>query len=354
MLKKISIKGFKSIRAMDLELSDINLFIGANGVGKSNFLSFLGMVRSIYFQRLQQYAKSFGADSLLYYGRKTTEAIDGSLDFGNNVYEFKLQATHQDGLFLEHESSIYKKGTRKDFTFYNLDESQIRDSTSYRDEYLRNHLSSYVKYHFHDTSSGSSMRLPCNIADNQVLRTNGSNLAAYLYLLQEKYPKSLRRIESAVQTIMPAFDRFNLHPDNLDHNHIRIEWIEQGHEDKYFSAADLSDGSLRFIALSALLLQPSLPAIILLDEPELGLHPAAIEMLAGMIQSAAGRGCQLIISTQSVDLISCFKPENVITVDRENGQSVFRRLRSEDFAEWLEDYSLGDLWRKSVVGGQPK
>lgn len=353
MLKRISIKGFKSIREMDLDLRSINLFIGANGVGKSNFLSFLVMVRYIYIQRLQQYAKTYGADTLLYYGLKTTEAIEGSLDFGNNVYEFTLQPTHQNGLFIEHESSIYKGGHNV-FSYNNLDESHIKDSDSYRDAYLRSHLASYVKYHFHDSSAGSPMRMACKIADNEMLKTNGSNLAAYLYFLQEKHPKSLRRIESAVQTIMPAFDRFNLHPDKLDPEQIRLEWIEQDHDDKYFSAADLSDGSLRFIALSALLMQPTLPGIILLDEPELGLHPAAVEMLAGMIHSAAGKGCQLIVSTQSVDLISSFEPEDVIVVDREDGQSVFHRLNSDDLSSWLEDYSLGDLWRKSVVGGQPR
>ena len=123
--------------------------------------------------------------------------------------------------------------------------------------------------------------------------------------------------------------------------------------DKYFAAKDLSDGSIRFIALATLLLQPTLPKVIIIDEPELGLHPVAIAKLCSMIKSASERGCQIIISTQSADLISHFNACDVITVDRKDGQSVFNRLDNESLQQWLQDYSLGELWTKSIIHGQP-
>lgn len=134
---------------------------------------------------------------------------------------------------------------------------------------------------------------------------------------------------------------------------IELAWNDINAPDKYFSANDLSDGSIRFMALATLLMQPLLPKVIIIDEPELGLHPVAITKLSGLIKSAAARGCQVIISTQSVNLISNFEAEDVITVDRQNGQSVFNRLNSKELEKWLNDYSLGDLWTKSIINGQP-
>jgi len=153
--------------------------------------------------------------------------------------------------------------------------------------------------------------------------------------------------------VMPYFERFDLEPQALDGS-VELVWNDVDAPDKYFSANDLSDGSIRFIALAALLLQPELPKIIIIDEPELGLHPVAVTMLAGMIHSAAARGCQIIVSTQSVNLINNFEAEDIVTVDRQDGQSVFNRLSKDSLKNWIEDYTLGELWMKSVINGQPE
>jgi predicted ATPase len=185
------------------------------------------------------------------------------------------------------------------------------------------------------------------------LKVNGSNLPAFLYYLQQKAPKALKRIELNIRSVMPYFAGFVLEPRKLNPEEIQLAWKDQNDLEEFFTAMDLSDGSLRFIALSVLLMQPDLPNTIIIDEPELGLHPVAIAKLAGLIKSVAERGCQMIVSTQSVDLINHFEPENVITVDRKDGQSVFSRLDGTELGHWLEDYSLGELWSKSVIKGQP-
>lgn len=186
-----------------------------------------------------------------------------------------------------------------------------------------------------------------------MLREDGSNLPAYLYYLQEKYPKTFKRIEQTIQSISPFFERFNLIPFALDENAIFLEWIDKEHPDMYFNAIHLSDGSLRFIALCTLLLQPNLPSLLIIDEPELGLHPAAIDKISGLIRSVSKKGCQVIISTQSETMLNNFEPDDIITVDREDNQSVFHRLEKSKLNSWLDDYSIGELWNKSVIKGQP-
>ena len=356
MLHRIDIQGFKSIKNLSLEMKPINILIGSNGVGKSNFVSFFKLLNKIYDQRLQQYALQQGADNLMHFGRKKTKQIKGYLDFGNNAYEFSLLPTSQNGLFIEREDSILPKGSSKyrdSFYNENLNESLIKVSNTYRDKYLSDHLESYKIYHFHDTSETAPLRARAQVNDNRILRENGGNLPAYLYFLMMKHPKNYKRIESIVQSVVPDFDRFDLQPMVLDENVIELNWSELNQPEYYFNATHLSDGSLRFIALVTLLEQPILPKVIIIDEPELGLHPVAIEKLAALIKSVAARGCQMIISTQSVNLLNHFDAEDIITVDRVDGQSVFSRLDSDSLCEWLKDYSLGELWTKSLIKGQP-
>lgn len=354
MLDRISIENFKSIKTLDLKLDRLNLLIGSNGVGKSNFLSFFKLVQNIYEQRLEKYSMQVGAENLLHYGSKTSDYISGNLHFGLNGYEFSLLPNDKSGLFIEREDSSYESGGKYSPTSWNsnLPESHIKDSKGYRDSYLRDYLSGIKIYHFHDTSPNAPLRIEATIQDNHYLKGDGSNIAAFLYFLSKKYPKSFNRIENTVRSVAPFFGRFNLSPDRLDETRIRLEWLDSSGSDKYFNASHLSDGSLRFIALATLLLQPRLPSLIIIDEPELGLHPVAINKLSAMIQVASKKS-QMIISTQSVGLLNNFEAEQIITVDKEGSQSRFQRLSVKDLATWLEDYSIGELWSKSVIKGQP-
>lgn len=352
MLKRIKINGYKSIREMELELHPINILIGSNGVGKTNFISFFKLVNNMYEQHLQQYSMQSGVDRLLHYGYKTTKEINGLLDFGDNKYKFTLQAADDNTLFIAEEESV-STGMTDVYPTTNIKESSIKSSEYPRDIWLKKYLESYKIYHFHDTAKGSPLRTNAKVDDNRYLKTDGDNLPAFLYMLQQKYPKVLKRIELVIRSVMPYFDCFLLQPRALDESQISLEWRERNNPDKYFDANDLSDGSIRFIALATLLMQPQLPRVIIIDEPELGLHPMAINKLAGLIKSAVARECQVIISTQSANLINNFDTEDVITVDKRNGQSVFERLDGEELRNWLNDYSIGELWIKSVINGQP-
>ena len=353
MLKEIKIKGYKSLKDVTLDLKPINILIGANGVGKSNFITFFKLVNVIYEQNLQSYSMACGADSLFYYGLKQTNFIEGNLDFGNNAYSFKLAPAKDGSLYISEEKNVYKFSNYI-YPVQNLRESKIKESTRTRDSYLRDFLSSYRIYHFHDTEINSKLRSKnCNIDDNERLAVDGSNLPAFLYLLQEKYPSSLKRIEMVIRSVMPYFHRFVLRQNRLDESRIGLVWQDKNDIEKYFDATDLSDGSLRFIALATLFLQPELPHTIIVDEPELGLHPVAISKLAAMIKSASKRNCQILISTQSAELINYFEPDDILTVDRTEEGTVISRLEPESLKSWLESYTLGELWTKSIIKGQP-
>ncbi len=364
MINRIKIEGYKSIRNLDLELKPINILIGSNGVGKSNFLSFFRLVNSIYEQRLQNYVgKQGGADNLLHFGRKQTNEIYGkvlfkeSLDSShNNSYYFYLSSTSESNLIIEKEASGYNTKWDNDERGYNIYESifesLIKNSSSFRNIYLKNYFESLKIFHFHDTGENSPLRSSSQISDNKYLKDNGQNLPAFLYYLQEKHPKYFNRIEKTVKSIAPYFERFELSPDRLNESMIKLEWKEIDQPDSYFNASHLSDGTLRFIALATLLMQPNLPEVIIIDEPELGLHPFAINKLSGLIRKASAKS-QIIISTQSVNFVDNFEPEEIITVDRENNESVFNRLNSDNLNSWLSEYTIGDLWQKNVIKGQP-
>jgi predicted ATPase len=204
-----------------------------------------------------------------------------------------------------------------------------------------------------DTSSSSPLRKTARIDDNRFLRPDGGNLPAFLYYLRKKHQEAYRLIVRTVQRVAPFFEDFQLEPLQLKPDDIKLEWRHK-RSDQYFDASSLSDGTLRFIALATLFLQPEKyrPSVILVDEPELGLHPYALEMLAALVRQASVT-TQVIVSTQSSLLLDHFEPEDVLVANRVNDGTQLTRLESPQLAKWLEDYSLGQLWEKNEFGGRP-
>ncbi|MBI2091809.1 MAG: AAA family ATPase [Deltaproteobacteria bacterium] len=197
------------------------------------------------------------------------------------------------------------------------------------------------------------MKKTADVNDNRYLRPDGSNLAAFLYYLRRKHETTYSLIRRAVQRVTPFFNDFILNPQKLNPDKIRLEWQHKSSE-AYFDASSFSDGTVRFIALATLFLQPDnyLPSVVLVDEPELGLHPYAITMLASLVKQASIK-TQVIVSTQSPLLLDHFQPEDVLIADRVDGGTQFTRLDSTKLTGWLENYSLGQLWEKNEFGGRP-
>ena len=361
MIEQIIIENYKSIQLAHIPLKKINVLIGTNGAGKSNLISFFVLVQEMLNQRLGSYVlKRDGMERFMYNGRKNSEFIKGLIDFDNkNAFFFKLTPTLANKAFIEYSGDYFNnKGTaeknykdtwNKNLWDNSVEESGIIESPKWRAGYLKQFLKSFTVYHFHDTSLTSSMRYPCNIDDNAYLRHDASNLAAFLYRLQVNEPKNFKLLEATIRAIAPYFNRFNLRPGALPNNQIKIEWLEKD-SDGYRDAFSFSDGTIRFIALATLLIQDNPPATVIIDEPELGLHPRAINKFAGLIRRASTRS-QIILATQSVELLNNFDADDVVVVDRKDNQTTFERLDKELLSTWLEDYALGEIWTMNLIKG---
>jgi len=343
MLNNIAIAGFKSFGSKVLvPLGQLNALIGANGSGKSNFLAAFSFIQAFSFDQITKYvAEQGGANKILHYGSRSTKSLSINVTFEEGGhYSFQFHPTVDDSLRIGKDYTVAYVGTFE------------RDSKlEWKDIIYR--LQAWRLYHFHDTSFHSLMKKKSMLHDNRFLRQDGSNIASFLYLLREKHEESYRMIRNMVRQVAPFFDDFVLEPAALNPDTILLEWRHKN-SDAYFDASSLSDGTLRFMALATLLLQPTelRPEIVLLDEPELGLHPYAIAVLAAMMRSASHE-TQIVAATQSPTLLDHFEAEDVLVAERVRGETRLSRLKAEPLREWLEDYSLGQLWEKNHFGGRP-
>jgi predicted ATPase len=372
MLKRIKIEGFKSIKNLDLELRPLNILIGPNGAGKSNLIAFFRLMNNLVEKNLQVFVrKQGGADKILHFGEKVTRRLVVDLDFPPNEYRCVLEPTVTGGLVFKeeycrvvswhHGEDIGDKSGHKrvplakpgdeESGLASISDQESPSASSKDRTGTIEQMRQWTVYHFADTGPDASIKKACNVHDNLVLRRDASNLAAYLSYIHKTQAKVYEEIVATIRRVAPFFQDFILEPDPINPEMIRLRWKHEG-TDAYFDANDLSDGTLRFICLATLLLQPEPPQTILMDEPELGLHPYAIQILAGLMRSASAR-TQIIASTQSVTLANEFGPDDIVIADRKENESVFRRLAEPEVKDWLASYGVGDLWQKNLVGGTP-
>ena len=355
-LSRLVLKGYKSIAECDLPLGSINVLIGANGAGKSNFIGFFKLIGRILDEQLQVFVGDAGGpDAMLHFGRKTTEVLSAQLYFGNNGYRFQLKPTQDNRMMFAHEALWWNVHGE-----WHPEGGHLETRFKERQHHgpIWSHtvpaMRSWRVYHFHDTSTSAMVKQVHGVGDYQYLREDARNLAAFLQHLKDQHNSHYQRIVKSIQMVAPFFGDFLFRPYASNPEKIQLEWTEAG-QDVPFTASALSDGTLRFICLATVLLQPEvfMPATILIDEPELGLHPFAITMLGAMMKSTAQQH-QIIVSTQSVELVNEFDAEDLIVVDKKGGTSTFSRPSAESLGEWLQDYTLGELWKKNILGGRPQ
>ncbi|QMV16754.1 AAA family ATPase [Vibrio spartinae] len=361
-LDKITIKGFKSIQALeDFELNTLNIIVGANGAGKSNFVAFFKLLSALIDGKLNRFVRdSGGASDLFFCGPKVTKKIEFATHFGSRGFRFNLVATPSNDAAIEDEARYYKNdrtgwwnlGDSSGGTSKMVSEVEQNTPDAKFSKPVYDAIASWKIYHFHDTSSTAPMRGEEIIQDNKILRWDASNIGAFLLKLKSDYPSAYKDIVNAIKLVTPFFDEFLIEPFKRGEKEVvNLTWLQKG-SDYPMQPYHLSDGSIRFICLATALLQPNPPATMIIDEPELGLHPAAISILAELIKAASER-TQVVVATQSPELINYFSIEDIIVANRQGGASTFNRLQVEDYQEWLEDYSVGELWNKNVIAGGP-
>ena len=372
-IEAVRIRGFRSLA--DVELSDLhnaNVLIGANGSGKSNFIRFFEMMSwMLRSRRLEEFvALQGGADDQLHKGNRVTPRMEAELtvhtDAGRNDYRFALAHAHPDRFVFTEEAfrfsaSHLPTAARWQYAPSGQSEAAIVDlaqaqtpppGVNPRTARVVVHLlRDCAVYQFHDTSDASHFKKRWDADDNNTLRTHGGNLAAVLHRLEQEDVRRFELISRHVRRVLPVFDRFQIE-DSF--GKVSLRWKAAG-TDKSFGAHLTSDGSLRFFALVTLLNLPPemLPSVLLLDEPELGLHPAAIALVGGMIKALAVDR-QIIVATQSPLLVDAFDLEDVAVLDLDDGRTTIRRPDADGYQRWLDEGFLpGEMWQKNVIGGHP-
>lgn len=365
-LSQLEIKGYKSIsfnHPVNLVLGDVNILLGANGAGKSNIISFFKMMGFMMSGSLQMYIAQAGTNQkFLYYGAKVTPAMSATIRFENekcyDIYRFSLTHAVPNRLIINSEEvewndfaktkKPYQKQLVSDFN-----ESALVNSDDKTSKIIRDFLSRCKVYQFSDSSQAAPMRQASTVDSAHYLQSEANNLASFLYYLKNNYQDSYKRIVSYVREVIPQLRDFYLEPER---GYISLKWIDTSANDYVLSPDQFSDGSIRYIALATLLLQPeeTMPCVIIIDEPELGLHPYAIDQLTEMIKDASLHA-QVIVATQSPALIDGFSLDDVKVIERDedNQCTVVRQMKEEDYSVWLNDYTVSELWAKNVIGGRP-
>ncbi|MBE7500820.1 MAG: AAA family ATPase [Verrucomicrobiales bacterium] len=372
-LYQISLSGFKSIRDLpDFKLGRLNVLVGPNGAGKSNLVDFFRMLRAMADGGFQRFiTNQGGADGFFFEGPKETKEIGAHLVFGRNEFRFTLEATVASDMTIKEEATRFRGSKvgqypdwrasnwhshgvgKKESSLPTWKDGRSPDGKRTIDSYVYEAVASWTVYHFHDTSSSAPMRRPWPARDFRELLPDAGNIAPFLLRMRETNAASYQRIRETIQLIAPFFDDFLLEPETKgDAELVRLEWRQRGSRFA-FQPYQFSDGTIRFICLATALLQPSPPSTVVIDEPELGLHPVALATLAALLHERAGR-TQLLVSTQSPALLDHFEPEHVVVVERAEGASVFKRLESAELQHWITDYSLGELVRKDIIQAGPR
>lgn len=348
-------EGFTSIRSATLSLNDVNVLVGANGAGKSNFIRALGVLGRIVDSELGLFVGlSGGANALLSAAPAPSRLIRLEVESDVGGYSAALVPAAGDALIFSgetiwrHDTGVAAQlGQGHRETLLTVPGPLRGPEAAALAETLRG----CRVFHFHDTSRTAPVKQQGYTADNRSLHSDAANLAAILLRLRDGDRGRYRRIVRTVKQVAPFFRDFVLEPE-LAPDRVRLRWQQEG-SDTVLPADAFSDGTLRFICLATLLGQPELPGLIVLDEPELGLHPFAIVQLAGMLRAASQEG-QVLLATQSVTLMNQFGLGDLIIVERRDGASVFGRPDPDRLSEWLEEYSLGELWEKNLLGGRPR
>ena len=370
-LNKLTIRGFKSIQDLDgFELKNLNVLIGGNGAGKSNFIQIFRMLGAMTQKNLSKFVlERGGADSFLFNGPRATPKIEAAFEFessssfseGANQYKFELAPTADEKFIVSEERKYvttnwrsYGSPSDESRLYDQKDEASCDGRRNGVGHFVYEAISHWMVYHFHDTSDKAPMRRSEIVEDYHRLRSDAANIAPFLLNLRNTKisKKYYEEIVNAVRLVNPFFEGFRLDIAQLgEAKKVKLSWTQKG-SDYPMQPYHLSDGSIRFICLATALLQPNPPSTIVIDEPELGLHPEAIAVLAELIEDASTR-TQVIVATQSPALIDHFAIDDIVVVNRKGGQSTFKRLKEENFNVWLEEYSIGQLWTKNVIEGGP-
>ncbi len=379
-LKNISVKGFRRLHNIDLEMRNLTVMIGANGSGKTSFLDVFSILAASASGNLhQQLQLKGGLNEILTRGKARELEISLAMNVPDREplkyrlalspkglsYEIREETLTQqsdiyapepfkyiqsDGLDIKYFSQEDRRLLRPNWEHNPLETSLSQVPKMYREpENLRKSLASCTYYGALDVSEKSPIRLPQAMRPAKLPGAKGEDLVSCLYDLRESDRDRFEFLENILSAAFPDFERLNFPP--VAAGTISMTWTDRNFSQPIY-LHELSEGTLRFLWLATLIQSQNLTTITLIDEPEVSLHPDLLRHLVYLMREAA-KHTQLIVATHSDRLIGFLEPHEVLICDTEEGEAKMTWADTLNLSKWLEDYSLDQVWAMNIMGGRP-
>ena len=366
-LKSLAVSNFRSLADARLPLHDLNVIVGPNGSGKTALLEVLHMVHCASQRELSKFLDERGGFQAVLHrtnGRVHDALMQIRIEFDAQSEQksldpdtFVMTLADQTVGYVVREALLEKltpKGNREGAlrlhggpdTATELAYFAVGGDAS---PPIMKFLAGIRLYGALDVGPRSIVRLPQTLTPAQAPGPNGEHLYSALYNLRISAPEIFERLTVLLQQSFPGFKRLEL--PVVGAGQVTLAWYERDSNTPFY-ANQLSEGTLRYLWLVTILLTPQRPPLLLLDEPELSLHPALLRLLAALLQDAA-LTTQIVVATQSSDLIGWLMPEEVLIADKEDGKTLFTWAADLDLKAWLDEYTLRDLWLMGNLGGRP-
>ena len=376
---QLAVQGFRRLNDVRLSLRPLSVMIGANGTGKTSVLDVLALLASSAQARLSSSLSDLaGLANILTYERAEELGLQITMQVpGHEPLQYSLCLRPQGLAHVIREEQLSQKrkphptpflhinSFERDVRYYDPDKKKLLPpswehnslETSLAQvpkmfqepEDFRRRLASSTFYHVLNVDPRSPVRLPQSMGPAELPGKNGEDLVSCLFYLRETNRNRFEAIEDSLRAAFPRFERLDFPP--VAAGTLALAWRERGFSKPLYTH-QLSEGTLRFLWLTTLLQSPGLTALTLLDEPEVSLHPELLSLLADQLREASQR-TQIIVATHSDTLIRFLKPEEVVVLDSaDDGMTKLTRADELDLDQWLEDYSLDELWRNGRLGAR--
>lgn len=382
-LTQLIIQNYRSLADCTLPLRDLAVIIGPNGAGKTALLEVFQLLKRGSQQELAKFLETQGGfHAVLNHREGDSISIELSIDAESEEsdspihYQFELKGRPL-GYTIASERLEWQtdRNASAPFRYIDAGHGEVRyadpaspESTTPVWGYdplelalaqapqvngevdaLRRTLSQTELYGALDVSPRGIIRLPQSLTPTTLPGPNGDNLFSALYNLRASHRDVYDRIIDLLHQGFADFDGVEF--PVVGAGQVTLAWYERG-DSQPFYPNQLSEGTLRFLWISTLLLSPELPGRLLLDEPEISLHPELLKLLAALLQDASARSA-IVVATHSPDLIRWLEPEEVLVADKEDGATRFTWADQMNLDEWLDEYTLRDLWLMGNLGGRP-
>ena len=365
LIEKIRLRNILSFgdKGEEIELQPLNIIIGQNASGKSNLVDVLKLLRSLPQDKgLATFiSKNGGVNEWFWKGRHTDNYAEIKIYYKGKPLQisYKIQITEDPfdsrvSIFNETVISektgkiLIERDTLNEESFLGFSYRQQKDELVFPRFELRHFFNALVTYTDLQTNRASEIRRPqIPDAPNDFLEESGSNLALVLNDLEHRGNEKDKIVEN-LKKFNPQIKDYSV---RILGGTVQLFIREEGLE-KPISAMRLSDGTLRYLCLLAILCHPEPPPLICIEEPETGLHPDILPTIAELMKEASQR-TQLIVTTHSDILVSAFSdmPEAVLVCEKDEDGTHFERLEAERLKVWLEEYTLGEAWLRGAIGG---